>query len=147
MPNFQEIMTLTNLPYLNAFFNACCLFQLLQGIRQIKKGNRTEHKHSMLKALFWSILFLISYLTYHYHIPTSPFVGANGLRVIFLFILFTHIACCFLITPMVPLVFILAYQKKWIKHARWAKITFPLWVYVSLTGILIVLFSKFLSKV
>ena len=137
---------LQHAPYLNAVLNLICLYFLIRGRIAIAYKNKELHIKCMKLSLLFSFLFLISYVTYHLNYPSKPFEGLPWVRSIFLFILVSHIALCFTLPPLVISTLYFAWKEKWSKHKTWAKITFPIWVYISVTGVLIVIFSKFISN-
>jgi putative membrane protein len=130
------------LPGFNASMNTlCCLF-LITGYVMIRKGNKRAHVTMMLSALGCSFIFLISYLTYHHFHGDTPFQGQGKVRVVYFFILISHILLSAINFPMILLTIFLAWKKDYESHRRWAKWTFPIWLYVSSTGVLIYLMLK-----
>lgn len=134
------------LPYFNALFNFLCLNSLFIGFINIKKKNINAHVKWMKLAFLFSSLFLISYLTHHSINGDQKFLTIGLLRPIYFFILISHILLSIVSFPLILLTFLNAAKENWVVHKRLARITFPIWSYVSVTGILIVIFLKFLNQ-
>lgn len=132
-------MTLQDLPALNATLNGICACFLIAGYIQIKKKNEAAHRKFMIAAFCTSTLFLISYLTYHFLATETKFQGTGWIRPVYFFILITHIILAALIVPMVLATVWLGLKDKREKHRKLARWTFPLWMYVSVTGVVIYL--------
>ena len=128
------------LPAIDAGLNAVALCFLIFGYRQIKKGNKEEHKKFMVAAFATSTVFLCCYLTRYYFRGSTAFpVELETLRIIYFIILVPHIILAAVMVPMILMVLFYAYKQEWSKHKKLAKITFPIWVYVSFTGIIVYL--------
>lgn len=133
-------MNISILPTINACLNASAACFLYLGYRAIKKGNQTLHKKFMIAALLVSTLFLISYLTYHYlHPGVTQYQKQGILRFIYFFILITHTPLAALIVPFCIAAVIYALKGQFEKHKRITKWLWPVWMYVSLTGVVIYL--------
>lgn len=134
-------MTLSDLPLLNASLNALSTVFIVTGIAFIKSERKLAHIVSMLGALVTSTLFLASYLTYHYLKDgiVTKFTQPGWPKAVYYFILATHIPLAALTLPLVILTIIPAFQARYDRHRRIAKITFPVWLYVSITGVLVYL--------
>jgi putative membrane protein len=130
-------MTLSDFPALNATLNASATVFMLIGIACIKAKQKSAHVASMVIALIFSTAFLACYLYYHYHVGDAKFQGQGWVRPVYFAILLTHIPLAFLTLPLVFMTVIPALQQRFDKHKRWAKITFPVWLYVSVTGVLV----------
>jgi len=130
------------LPGFHASMNALCCVFLLAGIFLIKKGNRGGHVAMMLSALASSFVFLVSYLLYHHFHGDTPFLGQGAIRYFYFFILISHILLSTINFPMILLTIFLAWKGDFESHRRWARWTFPIWLYVSFTGVLIYLLLK-----
>jgi len=137
-PATSQFINIHWLPNLNATFNLLSAFFLLRGIYLIRRGHKEQHKTSMLIAFVFSTLFLISYLIYHYFHGDTQFEVGGIIRPIYFFILISHIVLSIPALPMVLLTFYFALTKKWDKHKKLAKWTFPIWLYVSVTGVLVI---------
>jgi uncharacterized membrane protein YozB (DUF420 family) len=131
------------LPTINACLNATATVLLLSGLIAIKRGNRELHERLMYSALLASTAFLACYLYYHFVIVPergeTRFRYSGWLRTTYLVMLVSHIVLAVVNLPMVIVTFVHARKQNWEKHKRWAKITFPMWLYVSVTGVLVYL--------
>ena len=127
------------LPRLNACLNATSAILLFSGWRFIKAHNVAAHRACQVSALIVSLLFLASYLTYHYYHGTTRFQGAGLARPIYFTILTTHTILAIVIVPLVALTFYRAVRNDFVRHRRIARITLPLWLYVSITGVIVYL--------
>jgi putative membrane protein len=135
-------MTVHEIPTINAALNATATVLITAGFVMIKTGRREAHRACMLTAAVTSALFLGFYLAYHYltHGRPAPFGGTGAIRVVYLFILLTHIPLAALIAYLVPRTFLFALKGNYARHRKWARVTFPIWYYVSVTGVLVYLF-------
>lgn len=127
------------LPTINAILNATSAIFVLSGYRRIKRSDSATHKKLMLTAVSVSTLFLISYLVYHYQVGSVKFQGTGFIRGIYFFILITHTVLAAAIAPMVIRTVYLALKGSFEKHRKIAKYTFPIWIYVSFSGIIVYL--------
>ena len=134
-------MTVQDLPAINASLNALSTVFIVAGISFIKSDRKLAHIASMLAALATSTLFLACYLTYHAlkHGVVTRFTHPGWPKALYYFILGTHIPLAFLTLPLVFLTIIPAFQARYDRHRRIAKWTFPIWLYVSITGVLVYL--------
>jgi putative membrane protein len=135
-------MTAHDIPPINASLNAAATVLISTGFILIKTGHKTAHRAVMLTAAVVSALFLVGYLTYHgmmrgFH---TPFGGEGMIRTVYFVILWTHIPLAGLIAFLVPRTFIFALKGDYVSHKAWAKWTFPIWFYVSVTGVLVYFF-------
>lgn len=130
-------MTLQDLPTLNAALNSVATVFLLVGYISIKQGKREAHKRLMIGALVVSMAFLTSYLIYHYNVPSKKFPELGWIKTVYLFILIPHIILAVVMVPMILKTFWHGFREEWEKHKKIAKITFPIWIYVSLTGVIV----------
>lgn len=130
-------MTVQDLPTLNASLNTFAGILLLSGYISIKKGNKILHRNLMIAALAVSTAFLTSYLIYHYHVPSKKFPDLGFIKTIYLLILIPHIILAVVMVPMILKTFWHAYKQEWEKHKKIARITFPIWMYVSVTGVIV----------
>jgi len=127
------------LPHLNAFLNATSGILLIAGYKFIRRGRIAAHKRCQLSALTASSLFLASYLTYHYFHGSTRFPGQGIARPIYFTILISHTFLAVVIVPLVGVTLTRALRSDFERHRRIARITFPLWLYVSATGVLVYL--------
>jgi uncharacterized membrane protein YozB (DUF420 family) len=130
-------MSTSSLPALNASLNFTTGVLLVLGLFFIKKKNIRAHKTVMAAALFTSICFLISYLYYHYHVGSVRFLKTGWIRPVYFSILISHTILAAAIVPLVLITLTKAWKNKFIEHARIARWTWPLWMYVSITGVVI----------
>ena len=130
-------MTVQDLPTLNATLNSIAGILLLCGYVAIKKGKRDLHRNIMVTALFVSAAFLTSYLIYHSQVPSKKFPALGIIKTIYLLILIPHIVLAAAMVPMILKTFWHAFRGEWEKHKKIAKITFPVWMYVSVTGVIV----------
>jgi putative membrane protein len=134
-------MNTTDLPGINASLNFLSTLCLISGYYFIKRKNKNEtlHKWCMISALFFSSLFLTGYLIYHYHHGSKPFPDLGWIKTFYLSILVPHIILAAVMVPMIVATFYYAFTNNREKHTKIARITFPIWMYVSITGVLIFL--------
>lgn len=132
-------MTIEDLPTLNASLNSVSFVLLLCGFFAIKKGRRELHIKLMTGALIVSAAFLTSYLIYHFHVPSKKFPDLGWIKTVYLLILFPHIILATVMVPMILKTFWHAWRGEWDKHKKIARITFPIWLYVSVTGVVVYL--------
>ena len=130
-------MTLHSLPSLNAMLNGTSAVLLLLGYYSIRRRSISAHKTCMLLAFTSSTFFLISYLIYHWHVGTVRFRGIGIIRVVYLSILFSHTLLAAVIIPLVLTTLHRAWKERFDKHKRIARWTLPIWLYISLTGVMI----------
>jgi uncharacterized membrane protein YozB (DUF420 family) len=127
------------LPHLNATLNATSFVFLVLGFYFIRRRNVTAHLSCMLAALAVSILFLVSYVIYHYNYGSVRFTGQGFVRTFYLTILLTHVVLAVVIVPLVVITLRRALRGDYARHRRIARWTYPLWLYVSLTGVIVYL--------
>ncbi|MEO8682320.1 MAG: DUF420 domain-containing protein [Vicinamibacterales bacterium] len=132
-------MTVHDLPTLNATLNAISAVLLSVGYVFIRLGQRQNHKRSMLSALVVSALFLTSYVVYHAQVGSVPFTGAGPVRAVYFTILITHVILAIAIVPLVIVTASRALSARYDKHRLIARWTLPLWLYVSVTGVVVYL--------
>ncbi len=135
-------MTVHDLPAIEATLNGIATVLITAGFVFIKRGDRVRHRACMLTAAVASALFLVFYVAYHaitrgLH---TPFGGTGPIRWVYFTILWTHIPLAALIAFLVPRTFLLALGGQFERHRAWARVTFPIWFYVSVTGVLVYLF-------
>ena len=127
------------LPTLNAILNASSGILVLFGYRNIKRSNESVHKRLMLSAMGVSALFFASYLFYHWEVGSVKFQGSGIIRTFYFTLLISHTVLAVTIVPMVLRTAYLALKGKFSEHKKIAKWTFPIWVYVSVTGVMVYL--------
>ena len=133
------MLTISDLPALNATLNGIAAILLVTGYLFIKQGRRRQHQWCMLGALTTSALFLVSYVTYHLHAGSRPFPGQGPIRVVYFAILITHVILAAVIVPLALLTAVRGLKSQFDKHVKIARWTFPVWLYVSVTGVVIYL--------
>jgi putative membrane protein len=124
-------------PALNAALNGTAAVLLLSGYTFIRRKQVTAHRACMVAAFLTSTAFLISYLIYHARVGSVPFQGQGWIRPIYFFILFTHIMLAAAIVPLALMTLSRALREQFDRHKRIARWTLPLWLYVSVTGVVI----------
>lgn len=128
------------LPAVNAGLNGTCAVLLALGWFFIRSGNWRAHAAAMSAAVAVSALFLACYLVYHYHAGSVPFRGTGPVRLLYLTVLLSHtLLATFGVVPLVALTLRHALRRRFDRHARLARVTFPIWMYVSVTGVIIYL--------
>ncbi len=132
-------MAISDLPALNATLNAISATLLVCGYVLIRRGRRKLHEQCMLGALATSALFLISYVTYHYNAGSRPFTGQGPVRVVYFAILVTHVVLAAAILPLALVTATRGLRSQFDRHVRIARWTLPIWLYVSVTGVVIYL--------
>ena len=131
------MIPLTELPTVNAALNAISAVFLVAGYCFIKAKNREAHRACMLGAFTSSTLFLLSYLVYHFQVGSVPFRGQGPIRIMYFSILVTHTILATIIVPLSLITLSRAIRGKFAAHRRIARWTLPVWLYVSLTGVVV----------
>jgi putative membrane protein len=127
----------TFLPKLHAVLNSLTAVALLTGYYFVKNQKVRYHRFSMVTAFVLSSFFLISYVTYHYQASPTSYGGEGALRYFYYFVLLTHIVLAVVIVPLVLLSIYFGWSNQVERHRRVSRYTFPLWLYVALTGVLV----------
>lgn len=130
------------LPYVNATLNAISAFCLIMGLRAILQKKRELHQKWMSSAFGASALFLVSYIAYHSLHGDTKFLAEGLIRPIYFFILISHIGLSIITLPLVFITFYFSLTQRFAIHRKIARVTYPLWLYVSITGVLIVALLK-----
>lgn len=125
------------LPALNALLNGTSALLLTGGYLSIRRRRRRAHVTCMLSAFAVSVLFLVSYVTYHYHAGSKPFGGQGWIRPVYFALLLTHILLAAVIVPFALTTIYRGLRASFERHVRIARWTLPLWLYVSVTGVVI----------
>jgi putative membrane protein len=144
-PAASELPWIKNLSALNAAFNSLSTLFLILGFREIKRRDFNKHMKYMISAFITSALFLVSYVIYHHFAGDTPFTGQGFIRPIYFFILITHIVLSAFVVPLVLSSFYFAFSGRFTTHRKVSKWTFPIWLYVSVTGVLVFFMLKFLG--
>lgn len=148
-----EVEPLSFLPPIYASINGLTALLLIMGVIAIKNGNRKVHERLMTTAIACSVMFLIMYVAYHMTSESAVYgdidgnkllddvekMNAGSMRSVYLFILLTHIVLSVAIIPLVLITYVRALANRFDKHRKIAKFTFPLWLYVAITGVLVYL--------
>ncbi len=132
-------MTIADLPALNATLNATSAVLLVIGYVLIRKRRLRAHRAVMLAAFGVSVLFLVSYLTYHANAGSRPFPGRGTIRGVYFAILITHIVLAALIVPLALVTLTRGLREQFDRHVPLARWTLPIWLYVSVTGVIVYL--------
>src|ERR1043165_6381183 len=132
----------TFLPALNALLNGLCSIALCVGLYFIKQRNRQAHRTSMLVAFGVSTLFLISYIVNHAIHGDTTFPGIGPVRTLYLYILASHVVLSIVALPMVLTTSFFSLTGRFALHRRIARFTFPIWLYVSVTGVVVFVFLR-----
>ena len=136
---------INSLPQLNAFLNSLTSIFLITGFIFIKQKNIIWHRNLMLLATLTSALFLISYITYHHFHGDTKFIALGSIRLAYFSILISHILLSALQVPLILTTLYFAGTNNFIKHRKIARITFPIWLYVSITGVVIFIMLKWFN--
>lgn len=148
-----EVEPLSFLPPIYASINGLTALLLLMGVMAIKNGNKKVHERFMTMAIACSVVFLVMYVAYHMTADSTVYgdvdgnkildvtekANAGSMRFVYLFILLSHIALSIVIIPLVLITYVRALAAQFDKHRKLAKITFPLWLYVAVTGVVVYL--------
>jgi putative membrane protein len=134
-----DVEPLSFLPPIYAITNAITAVVLVAAVIAIKNGNRKLHERLMNTAIALSVAFLVMYVAYHMTSDSTKFGGEGNIRFVYFFILITHIILSIAIIPLVLITYVRALADKFDKHKKIAKITFPIWLYVAVTGVIVYL--------
>lgn len=134
-----DVEPLSFLPPIYATTNGITAIVLVWAVLAIKKGNQKLHERLMTFAIALSVAFLVMYVAYHMTSDSTKFGGEGALRYVYFFILVTHILLSIAIIPLVLITYVRALAKRFDRHRKIAKITFPLWLYVAVTGVVVYL--------
>ena len=125
------------LPPIYASINAITALLLIVAVIMVKKGNRALHEKLMKTAISLSVLFLVLYVIYHMTSDSTPFGGEGAIKYVYYFILFTHIVLSITVIPFVLVTYVRAISGNFPAHRKIARITFPIWLYVAVTGVIV----------
>ncbi|MBM3813361.1 MAG: DUF420 domain-containing protein [Acidimicrobiia bacterium] len=131
------MISATDLPAVNATLNATASLMLVTGYLLIRQGNREAHKKVMLAAFTVSCLFLVSYLVYHFQVGSVRFQKTGTIRTVYLSILLTHTVLAAAVPFLAVITLVRGLQSRFDKHRRIARWTLPIWLYVSVTGVVV----------
>jgi uncharacterized membrane protein YozB (DUF420 family) len=130
-------VTVRDLPAMNAALNATSALLITTGWALIRRGRRQAHRRVMLAAVACSTAFLVSYLAYHFQVGSVRFQGQGPIRTVYFAILLTHTILAVAIVPLVLVTLSHGLRERYDRHRRIARVTMPLWLYVSVTGVVI----------
>ena len=131
------MISITDLPTVNVSLNAMSGVLLLLGYAFIRRKKILPHQLCMLGATFMSTFFLISYVTYHYYAGSRPFTGVGPVRLLYFAVLISHVILAALAPPLVAVTLYRAFRGQIGRHRSIARLTLPLWLYISLTGVIV----------
>jgi len=134
-----NVTPLSFLPPIYATVNGITAILLITAVLAIKNGNRKRHELLMKFAIGCSISFLVMYVAYHMTADSTKYGGEGILKYVYFFILITHIFLSIAVIPLVLITYVRALANKFDKHKKIAKITFPIWLYVAVTGVIVYL--------
>jgi putative membrane protein len=134
-----NIEPLSFLPRIYATINGITAVVLVAGVLAIKNGKTQLHKQLMTTAIALSVVFLVMYVAYHMTTDSTKFGGEGMIRNVYFIILITHIILSIAVIPLVMITYVRALAQKFDKHKKIAKITFPIWLYVAVTGVIVYL--------
>ena len=130
-------MSLSDLPALNATLNAISGVLLMSGYAFIRRGQARRHRAAMIAACIVSVLFLTSYVIYHANIGSKPFTGRGPIRIVYFTILLTHVVLAATVPPLAIITLSRGLRARFERHVAIARWTFPIWMYVSVTGVIV----------
>ena len=148
IPNYDSVILMDNLPIakpltflppIYATINGLTAVLLVIAVYYIKNGKRKIHENLIKVCIALSLSFLVMYIAYHITTDPTPFGGSGLVSYIYFFILITHILLSIVVIPMVLVSYSRAFQSKFASHKKIAKITFPVWLYVAVTGVIVYL--------
>ena len=132
-----EGVDLSFLPPVYAGINGLTAILLVAALLTIRKGKRKIHDRLINVCMVLSLLFLVCYVAYHMTSDPTPYGGAGALKYMYYFILISHVILSIAVVPMVLRSYLFAWEGKFEKHRKWTKITWPLWFYVAVTGVIV----------
>jgi uncharacterized membrane protein YozB (DUF420 family) len=133
------MLQVTDLPAVNATLNAIAGTLLVVGWVLIRKRRIAQHRACMLAAFGTSALFLLSYLVYHYHVGSRPFEGQGPIRAVYFSVLITHVILAMFVLPLALMTLSRGLREQYARHVAIARWTLPIWLYVSVTGVIVYL--------
>jgi putative membrane protein len=139
-------MSVSDLPTINACLNLLCTVLLSIAVTHIKAGRIEAHRKTMLAAFGTSVAFLISYVIYHAQVGSVPFTGTGVLRAIYFAILVPHVILAAAVVPLALVTLRLGLKRQDARHRAWAKWTFPVWMFVSVSGVVVYLMLYWLPR-
>jgi putative membrane protein len=134
-----NVQSLPFLPAIYATINGITAIVLVTAVVAIKNGNKALHQKLMTSAIVLSVIFLLLYIAYHLTTDATKFGGVGGIRYVYFFLLISHIVLSIITIPLVLISYVRALSERFDAHKKIAKITFPIWLYVAITGVLVYL--------
>jgi putative membrane protein len=134
-----DVEPLSFLPPIYATINGITAVVLVSAVVAIKKGNKDMHQRLMTLAIVLSLAFLVMYVAYHMTADSTKFGGEGFVRLVYFFLLISHILLSIVVIPLVLITYVRALAAKFDQHKKIAKITFPIWLYVAVTGVIVYL--------
>jgi len=131
------MIEIADLPHVNAALNGLSIVFLTAGYVMIRSGRRSEHRACMLAAVVVSVAFLVTYLIYHFNSGLARFGGEGWIRPVYFAILIGHVVLAMVITPLVPITLWRALAGRFDRHRRIARWTWPLWMTVAISGVVV----------
>ena len=138
----QQSAVIASLPAVNASLNCVTSALLVAGYVAVRRGHWRRHMRLMFAALAASALFFVSYVVYHHYHGDTKFTGTGPVRPVYFFILISHIILSAVVVPLILLSFFLALSGRLKAHRKLSRYTFPIWLYVSVTGVLVFVMLK-----
>jgi putative membrane protein len=139
MVRIPNVAPLSFLPPIYAGINAITALVLVVAVWAIKQGKRVLHERLMTTAIVLSLLFLVMYIAYHMTSDPTPFGGIGWAKATYYFILISHILLSIAVIPLVLMTYSKTYLRDFEAHKKWARYTFPVWLYVAVTGVVVYL--------
>ena len=130
-------MSVTDLPAVNATLNGISAVLLVIGYVLIRQRRIQQHRWVMIGAFAVSTMFLIGYVIYHWNVGSKPFTAQGPVRTVYFFVLITHVVLAAFVPPMALVTLIRGLRARYDRHARLARWTLPIWLYVSVTGVIV----------
>ncbi|ALM48769.1 hypothetical protein AMR72_07605 [Flavobacterium psychrophilum] len=134
-----DVKPLSFLPPIYATINGITAIVLFTAVWAIKNGKQQLHENLMKFAISLSVAFLVMYVAYHMTSESTKFGGEGAIKYVYYFILITHIALSVIIIPFVLFTYVRALSKSFVRHKKLARITYPMWLYVAVTGVIVYL--------
>ena len=134
-----DVEPLSFLPPIYATINGITAVVLISGVLAIKNGKRILHERLMTTAIALSVAFLVMYVAYHMTSDSTKYGGEGSIRIVYFFILISHIVLSIAVIPLVLITYVRALSERFDRHKKIAKITFPIWLYVAVTGVVVYL--------
>jgi uncharacterized membrane protein YozB (DUF420 family) len=131
------MLAISDLPHVNAALNAVSIVFLSFGYYYIRQGDRQRHRLAMIGAAVVSVAFLVTYLIYHFNSGLARFGGEGVIRPIYFSLLIAHVIGAIIITPLVPITLYRALTGQFARHRQLARWTWPLWMYVAISGVVV----------